>query len=178
MSDNFDMAPKLQQGDLTLLPLIADDFGGLSKAASDPEIWAGHPSRDRYLPKVFQPYFDFLLTSGGTLVTRRAGQIIGCSKFYVAPHAPDTMSIGFTFLTTDHWGGDMNRRVKTLQLSHIFHSYDQMTFHIDPTNIRSQRATAKLGAVYQGNVLADLAGAEVEWMEYVLTKSDWVSNDT
>ena len=118
----FNTQPTLTEGDLIVRPMAAADRDGLAAAAADPLIWAGHPVKDRHKREVFDPYFDFLLDSGSamTFVERASGRIIGCSRFYIAPDAPEAVSIGFTFLARDHWGGETNRIVKRLMLNHIF----------------------------------------------------------
>ncbi len=45
------------------------------------------------------------------------------------------------------WGGNFNRELKQLMLEHAFTAYDIVYFHIAPTNVRSQTATLKSGAV-------------------------------
>lgn len=173
----FDFQPTLRSGTLLLRPLRAEDRAGLRRAASDPLIWAGHPARDRHLPEVFEPYFDLLLASGATLVVTGAagGRIIGCSRYYLAPDAPEAVSIGFTFLTRDHWGGATNRELKRLMLGHVFAAGREAWFHIDPTNIRSQRATAKLGARHIHDARLDLGTGEAPWMCFRLTEADWLA---
>ena len=129
---SFDFAPSLSDGVLALSPLVAADRDALGNAASDPGIWAGHPSKDRWKPEVFSGYFDFLLSKGGTLVAREVagGDVIGCSRYYVSADAPDDIGIGFTFLVRTHWGGAMNLRMKTLMLNHAFQTFEHVWFHI------------------------------------------------
>lgn len=172
---SFDPQPELQGGGFALRPLKAGDFDGLYAAASDPEIWVGHPSKTRHDVDVFRGYFDFLLVRGGTLVVLDRGQnkIIGCSRYYTAPDMPGSISIGFTFLERAYWGGAANFEVKRLMLGHAFSTFDEVWFHIDPTNIRSQKATAKLGAELVCDATLDLAGAPVEWKCYRLTREAW-----
>jgi len=151
---SFDFAPSLADDVMALTPLGAGDYEGLFRAASDPGIWEQHPQVDRYKEDVFRPYFDFLLQSGGTLVARdqAAGDVIGCSRFYESDDAPGDICIGFTFLTRAHWGGLSNGRMKALMLAHAFKRFDAVWFHIGADNLRSQKATMKLGAVYMREV--------------------------
>lgn len=178
MERTFDMQPELVGDMLALRPLHADDRGALSKAAAAPEIWAGHPAKDRYQPDIFAQYFDFLLRSGTTLavVHRQSQSIIGCSRYYVSPDQPDGMSIGFTFLNNAYWGGDTNRELKRLMLGHAFERYPAVWFHIDPSNVRSQKATAKLGAKHVYDATLDLAGMPASWMCFRLDREDWAKH--
>lgn len=160
---------------LHLRPLEADDFAGLYAAASDPETWAGHPAKTRHQREVFTPYFTGLLDSGTCLAVldRGSDTIIGCSRYYTAPDMPGSISIGFTFLAKDYWGGDTNFALKRLMLGHAFGSFDEVWFHIDPTNIRSQKATAKLGAVFVYHAELQLGPMAAPWNCYRLTREAW-----
>ncbi len=171
----FDAQPILKGATLTLRPLAPDDYDGLYRAASNPETWAGHPAHDRHKPEVFCPYFDMLLASRATLVVIdiASGDIIGCSRYYTAPDRPGTISIGFTFLDQRYWGGTVNRAMKALMLAHAFAQFDAVWFHIDPTNIRSQKATMKLGARHAYDAELALGSAPAPWKIYRLDREDW-----
>jgi N-acetyltransferase len=175
----FEMQPQLTGETLHLRGLTPDDFDGLFAAASDPLIWAGHPVKDRYQRPVFEPYFHFLLENGGTLVIidRKTSKIIGCSRYYVASDQPDSISIGFTFLNNNYWGGTTNSELKHLMFAHAFSTFDEVWFHIAPDNIRSQKATAKIGARYICDAMLSLAGAPALWKCYRLTKGEWVAGE-
>ncbi|WP_221931151.1 GNAT family N-acetyltransferase [Aliiroseovarius halocynthiae] len=75
----FDNQPSLDGETLRLHGLREEDREALFNAASDPQTWAGHPAKDRYQRDVFDPYFDMLLASGGTLIVidRATDQVIG-----------------------------------------------------------------------------------------------------
>ena len=171
----FDAQPRLTGPTLDLSPLQPADIDGLHAAASDPATWAGHPAKDRHRREVFEPYFHFLLEKGGTLTVREraSGRIIGCSRYYVAPDRPEGIAIGFTFLDQRCWGGATNFELKSLMLSHAFETYPEVWFHIAPTNVRSQRATAKLGAEHAYDAELDLSGTPMPWMCFRLTREAW-----
>ncbi|MEP1520086.1 GNAT family N-acetyltransferase [Ascidiaceihabitans sp.] len=174
----FDPNPILTAGGLTLSPLFERDRQGLTQAASDPLIWAGHPVRNRHEPAVFEPYFDMLLASNAALAIRdKTGRIIGCTVFYTDTNAPSRLSIGFTFLERAHWGGNTNRIVKRLTLGHLFTYCSEAWFHIAPDNVRSQTATMRLGVVFTHEADIDLAGGETRWRCYCLTQEAWQTND-
>ena len=171
----FDTQPQLSGETLTLRGLQAEDRDGLYAAAADPKTWAGHPASDRYKREVFDAYFDFLLQAGDVLVVadNASGRIIGCSRYYAAPDQPAAISIGFTFLDSRYWGGNTNFELKQLMLDHAFSRFSEVWFHIAPTNIRSQKATAKFGAqpVYQATL--DLSGTPAAWMCFRLDRDVW-----
>jgi len=172
---DFDIQPILNGPRLTLEPLRPDHRDTLYLAASDPDIWAQHPARTRHERAVFDPYFDFLLQAGGTLVVndRDAGRVIGCSRFYNVPDQPGEWAIGYTFLHTDYWGGGWNRELKTLMVDHAFGHVSRLWFHIAPDNIRSQVATTRLGAVFEYDADLDLGTGPVPTKCYTLTPDNW-----
>ena len=176
----FDRQPHLTGPNLILSPLREEDYDGLYDAASDPLIWAGHPAKERHLEGVFRPYFCSLLQSGATLAIRdRAnGAIIGCSHYYVAPGVEDDISIGFTFLRRDYWGGATNRELKTLMFDHAFNTFETVWLQIGPDNIRSQLATQKLGAEFSHEEVLDLSNGKTNMYCYRLERAVWQGQPT
>ncbi|NNK16731.1 MAG: GNAT family N-acetyltransferase [Sulfitobacter sp.] len=172
---DFDPQLTLQGGSLLLRPLAADDQEPLFAVAKDPAVWAGHPAKDRYKREVFEPYFNTLLASGGTLAVCRTkdGHVIGCSRYYEAPDHPESISIGYTFLGRAFWGGQTNHAMKSLMLTHAYDCVDTVWFHIDPTNIRSQKATERLGAVLVSEGPLTLSGNRGVWQSWRLDQDAW-----
>ena len=159
---------------VSVRPMVAGDLDDVTRAASDPGIWAGHPAQDRWKPKVFEGYFQFLLTSGGAVVLCDGdGGVIGMSRYYASSDAPEGIGIGFTFLVRSHWGGATNLAVKRLMLNEIFHNCPEAWFHIAPSNIRSQKATAKLGAERMDDRRLDLGTGPADWVRMRLTRALW-----
>jgi len=171
----FDPQPSLHGDGLTISPLLETDRAALAEAASDPMIWAGHPASNRYERAEFDPYFDMLLGSDAALAIRdKADRIIGCTAYYTDTNAPARLSIGFTFLERDHWGGGTNRLVKRLTLKHLFEQASEAWFHIAPTNHRSQSATIRLGAMFTHEADINLGGSPQRWRCYCLTTESWM----
>lgn len=174
-NSRFDAQPELFSRMLALRPLKREDLEGLFAAAGHPEVWAGHPAKDRYKRDVFERYFHFLLNTESTLIVvdRASGEIIGCSRYYTAPDQPDSISIGFTFVNHAYWGGGVNFELKRLMLNHAFKTFEEVWFHIAPDNIRSQKATAKLGAEHVYTATLNLSGSPAPSMCFRLSKSGW-----
>ncbi|WP_300072619.1 GNAT family N-acetyltransferase [uncultured Ruegeria sp.] len=176
--EGFNPQPVLSEHGLTLRPLIEGDRQELTQAASDPLIWQGHPVSDRHEERVFTPYFNMLLGTNAALTIRdREGRVVGCTVYYTDTNALSRLSIGFTFLVRAHWGGNTNRIVKRLTLSHLFGHATEAWFHIAPNNLRSQTATMRLGAVFTHEANIDLAGGAARWRCYCLTQESWHGND-
>lgn len=169
----FDRQPTLTDDTYTLRPLREDDRPALRMAASDPLIWAGHPVKDRYKPEVFNALFDSLLAFEGALLISRGEAVIGTSTYYTGSTQPGTIAIGYTFLTRAYWGGTANLAVKTLMLDYAFTYYDSVWLHIGPDNIRSQKATAKLGAVYTHTETMQTNAGPTDMQFWHLDRSAW-----
>jgi RimJ/RimL family protein N-acetyltransferase len=171
----FNAQPSLEGESLSLRPLEAGDLEALYLAASEPKVWAGHPVSDRYRREVFEPYALGLLSSKKALVVvdRAKRRIIGCSSYYVTADQPQSIAIGFTFMHVDYWGGAVNFELKTLMLDHAFQSFPDVWFHIAPTNVRSQNATRKLGAVHMHDAVLDFSGVSTLWMCFRLKSGTW-----
>jgi RimJ/RimL family protein N-acetyltransferase len=60
---NFSLQPTLENENLKLIPLQESDFERLYAVASDPEVWAMHPNKERYKREVFQNFFTGALES-------------------------------------------------------------------------------------------------------------------
>ncbi|MBT1263709.1 GNAT family N-acetyltransferase [Pseudomonas sp. VS40] len=176
-SPDFDCQPDLYGSTLRLKPLADGDFEGMFQAAADPDIWCGHPARDRYKREVFEAYFASLLATKKALavIESASGDIVGTSSYYTPPDLPNSIAIGFTFLVRAKWGGNANRELKQLMLEHAFTVYDIVYFHIAPTNIRSQTATMKLGAVHLYDAELKISAAPSLAKCYGLTRAQWES---
>ncbi|MEM6759999.1 MAG: GNAT family N-acetyltransferase [Pseudomonadota bacterium] len=171
---DFNPQPTLRGRGLTLRPLVPSDRDALYQAASDPLIWEQHPARTRHERAVFDPYFDSLLSNGGALaIVDARGTIIGTSTFYITNETPPCAAIGFTFLVRAHWGGATNGVVKALMLDHLFQHFDSAWFHIGPDNLRSQKGTAKLGAIRVEDRTLDITEPAVLHATYRLDRTIW-----
>jgi RimJ/RimL family protein N-acetyltransferase len=157
---------------IELRPLRPDDWDDLFAVASDPKIWEQHPASDRYTEAVFRDFFQGGLDSGGAFVAidRATQKVIGSSRY--ADYNPDKSSIeiGWTFLARSYWGGKYNGEMKRLMMEHAFQSVDRVQFLIGATNIRSQRAIERIGAVKVGEEEAELRGKIVIHWIYQIVK--------
>jgi RimJ/RimL family protein N-acetyltransferase len=144
-----ELQPTLIGPNVIVRPILPSDWDGMFAAASDPEIWALHPVRDRYTEAVFRAFFDSALASGSafSIVDRASGRIIGSSRYHDYDPEKREIEIGWTFLARSFWGGRINREVKDLMLTHAFRFVDTVVFWVGETNWRSQRAMEKIGAI-------------------------------
>jgi len=150
----FDLQPNLKGELIELRPLTPKDWDDLFAVASDPLIWEQHPESDRYKEDVFKVFFREAMESGGAfaIIDRKNQQIIGSTRFYGYTPEKSEIEIGWTFLARNYWGGLYNRELKDLMLAHAFKFVENVVFLVGETNVRSQKATEKIGGIRNGMV--------------------------
>ena len=151
---SFDLQPHLKSEPIELRPLRPEDWCDLFAVASDPLIWEQHPESDRYKEEVFKIFFKDALESGGAFVVidTENKRIIGSTRFHGYDPEKSEVEIGWTFLARKYWGGRYNREMKQLMLAHAFQFVESIVFYVGENNIRSQKATEKIGAIKNGMV--------------------------
>ena len=151
---SFDLQPNLKGELIELRPLTSEDWDDLFSLASDPLIWEQHPESDRYKEGVFKVFFSEALGSGGAfvIIDKKNQKIIGSTRFYGYDPEKSEIEIGWTFLARKYWGGRYNRELKQLMLDHAFKFVENVIFYVGENNIRSQKATEKVGGVRNGMV--------------------------
>jgi RimJ/RimL family protein N-acetyltransferase len=151
---SFDLQPNLKGELIELRPLAAEDWDDLFAVGSDPLIWEQHPESDRYKEEVFKVFFREALECGGAfvIIDKNSQQIIGSTRFYGYDPEKSEIEIGWTLLARKYWGGRYNRELKQLMLDHAFQFVETVIFYVGEDNIRSQKATEKIGGVRNGMV--------------------------
>jgi RimJ/RimL family protein N-acetyltransferase len=151
---SFDLQPNLKGELIELRSLTSEDWDDLFSVASDPLIWEQHPESDRYKEDVFKVFFREALECGGAFVITdaKSKQIIGSTRFYGYEPQKSEIEIGWTFLARNYWGGRYNRELKQLMLAHAFKFVENVIFYVGQTNVRSQKATEKIGGIRDGMV--------------------------
>jgi N-acetyltransferase len=151
---SFDLQPNLKGELIELRPLTSEDWDDLFAVASDPLIWEQHPESDRYKEDLFEVFFREALECGGAfvIIDTKSQQIIGSTRFYGYALEKSEIEIGWTFLARSYWGGRYNRELKQLMLAHAFKFVENVVFYVGENNIRSQKATEKIGGIKDGMV--------------------------
>jgi RimJ/RimL family protein N-acetyltransferase len=151
---SFDLQPNLKGELIELRPLTSEDWDDLFSVASDPLIWEQHPESDRYKEDVFKVFFREAMECGGAfvIIDKESQQIIGSTRFHGYAPEQSEIEIGWTFLARKYWGGRYNRELKQLMLAHAFKFVEDVVFYVGENNIRSQKATEKIGAIKDGLV--------------------------
>ena len=156
----FELQPTLENESIRIQPLKSSDFETLFTIASDPFIWEQHPNKDRYKKEVFENFFKGAMESGGAFLVfnTQTSEAIGSSRYYNLDEKISSIAIGYTFIAKNHWGGIYNPALKSLMLNHAFQFVDHVILHIGANNIRSQKATEKLGAKKMAEVEMEYYG--------------------
>ena len=151
---SFDLQPHLKGELIELRPIMPEDWDDLFVVASDSLIWEQHPESDRYKEDVFKVFFKDALESGGAFVVidTKSKRIIGSTRYHGYDPEKSEVEIGWTFLARKCWGGRYNREMKQLMLAHAFQFVENVVFYVGENNIRSQKATEKIGAIKNGTV--------------------------
>ena len=150
----FELQPHLKGELIELRPLRPEDWDDLFAVASDRLIWEQHPESDRYKEEIFKVFFREALECGGAfvIIDTMSQQIIGSTRFYGYDPEKSEIEIGWTFLARNYWGGRYNRELKDLMLAHAFKFVENVVFLVGENNVRSQKATEKIGGIKDGLV--------------------------
>ena len=151
---SFELQPHLTGQLIELRPLAPEDWDDLFAVASDPLIWEQHPESDRYKEDVFRVFFREAMECGGAFVILdvNSQRIIGSTRFHGYDPEKSEIEIGWTFLARKYWGGRYNRELKQLMLNHAFKFVESVVLLVGENNIRSQKATEKVGGIRDGLV--------------------------
>src|SRR6266436_9655387 len=151
---SFDLQPNLRGELIELRPLAPEDWDDLFSVASGPLICEQQPESDRYKEDVFKVFFREALECGGAfvIIDKKTQQIIGSTRFYGYATEKSEIEIGWTFLARSYWGGRYNRELKQLMLAHAFKFVERVVFYVGQRNLRSQKATEKIGGIRNGMV--------------------------
>ena len=177
---NIHFQPTLQNKLIIMQPLATDDFERLYTVASDPLLWEQHPNKNRYQREVFQNYFEGAMQSKGAMLIsdKATGEVAGCSRFYDYNESESSVFIGYTFFGRKFWGKEYNPASKRLMLDYAFQFVDIVKFHIGATNVRSQIAIGRIGAVKVKEVVVAYHGEpDRHNFEYELRREDWLKKD-
>jgi N-acetyltransferase len=178
---SFDLQPYLKGKLIELRPLAPEDWNDLFAVASDPLIWEQHPESDRYKEDVFKAYFQGGLECGGAfiVVDKKSQQIIGSTRFYGYDPQKSEIEIGWTFLARKYWGGRYNAEMKQLMLAHAFKFVENVIFYVGDNNLRSQKATEKIGAIRDGTVKKAYGNRPASLnVRYVIKKAKWMGESS
>jgi len=174
----MDRQPVLEGERLILRPLTEADWPALWAVASDRELWAVHPSHDRWQEPVFRAFFDDALAKGGALavVDRASGKIVGSSRFQFSDRLVEegSLEIGWTFLARAYWGTGFNAELKRLMLEYAFQHVDRVIFRVGADNVISRKAMGNIGGRLTGETFVeDRVGRPVKHVVFEITRESF-----
>jgi RimJ/RimL family protein N-acetyltransferase len=170
------LQPILVSENIVLEPLQSSDFEALFTVASDPLIWEQHPNKERYKREVFEVFFEGAITSKGAfkILDKNDKAVMGSTRFYDYNETDQSIFIGYTFYGRKYWGSKCNPEVKRLMLNYAFQYIEKVFFHVGGSNIRSQKAMEKLGAIKVREIEVAYHGEPEKLnFEYSIDKKDW-----
>ena len=152
---------ELENKNFIIKQLKNRDFNLLYNIGKNKKIWEQHPENDRWKKEKFNNFFDNGIKNEFGIYgifDKSNNNIIGSTRFYSYNKKENSVKLGFTFLTPEHWGGKTNLQIKTLMLGYAFNYVENVYFDIGKNNIRSRKAIEKIGATLYldadiGNVL-------------------------
>lgn len=176
----MDRQPVLEGERLLLRPLSESDWDALYAVAADRELWAAHPSHDRWQEPVFRAFFDDALAKGGALaiVDKASGEMIGSSRFQYSDRLAEegALEIGWSFLARGYWGKGYNAEFKRLMLEHAFRHVDRVVFRVGAENAISRKAMSNIGGRLTGETfIEERAGRPVEHVVYEITRESFTT---
>jgi RimJ/RimL family protein N-acetyltransferase len=128
-----------------------------SACAEDGEVWQIYAvSCD---PVHFDNTLDQLLArpNARTFVLFEGSEFVGMSSFLRIDEIHRVLEIGFTYYRPHLRGTGINRRIKDMMIRRALDAgFRRIEFRVDSRNLRSQAAMAKLGAVREGVLRADM----------------------
>jgi len=175
-----DRQPVLDGERLLLRPLRESDWEALYAVAADPELWANHPSHDRWQEPVFRAFFDDAIVRGGALaiVDKASGQVIGSSRFQYSDRLVEegALEIGWSFLARRYWGKGYNAEFKRLMLEHALRFVERVVFRVGADNVISRKAMRNIGGRLTGETFVEeRVGRPVEHVVYEITRDSFAA---
>lgn len=107
-----------------------------------------------------------------SFVVEHDGRPVGRTNYYGLVPGLCT-EVGNTFHSRDVWGTHVNPTCKLLLFSHAFETLglERVALRCDHRNIRSHRAIARLGAIFEGTLRRFRPAADVEYFSIV--REEW-----
>jgi N-acetyltransferase len=149
--------PVLEGRTVRLEPLAIEHEAGLWEASRDPRTWRWLSIVQPQTREEWRPFVEQALSARAEgvelpLVTVRADQIVGSTRFLALRPEHRSVEIGWTWLHPSAWGSGANVEAKLLQLRHAFEEWGcrRVELKTDAQNERSRGALLALGATFEG----------------------------
>jgi len=109
---------------------------------------------------------------------KKADKVAGSTRFGNISEYDSRLEIGWTWIGTEFQGTGLNKACKQLLLTYAFETlgYERVELRIDKRNIRSRKATEKLGCKMEGVLRSHVLmtdGHRRDTVYYSLLKEEW-----
>ncbi len=180
----FEQSIILENERARLTPLKAKDAGALWPIAKDPDLLAYSPT-DIHTPELLNLYITTALervTERNSypflIYDKQAGQVAGSTRFGNISEYDSRLEIGWTWIGTEFQGTGLNAACKELLMTYAFVTlgYERVELRIDERNIRSRKATEKLGCKMEGVLRHHVLmtdGHRRDTVYYSMLKEEW-----
>lgn len=150
--------PVLENERAKLMPLSLENCRYLLAISGEKGLLQYSPSDISTYPKLIK-YVEQALEQAAAgkampfiIFDKKSGKYAGSTRFGEIDHLNKVLHIGWTWLGAEFRGTGLNQEVKSLMLNYAFRElkFEKVEFRIDERNLRSRRATEKLGAKLEG----------------------------
>ncbi|MBU0901514.1 MULTISPECIES: GNAT family N-acetyltransferase [Pseudomonas] len=168
----------LQRGGLRIEPMVDADIPALVSLAEANRAELVHMNGTQRLDWYREGLLEQREGRALPFVIRLDDQLVGTTRFADFVSSLPAAEIGWTWLDSSQHGTGLNTLIKYLMLKHAFESWRMVRVQLKTaaSNLRSQRAIEKLGALREGVLrnhrrLAD--GRLDDTVLYSITDHDW-----
>jgi len=170
---------------VTLEPLRQEHARGLLEAADSEEVFTWLTfARFTHLDQV-RTWVDEALTERQNgrripfvVIERKNESVVGSTSYRDLDERNANVEIGSTWFSRASWGTGSNSEAKLLLMTYAFETLhlERVLIRADNLNLRSQRATEKLGGVTEGVHRHEVLRRDGSWCDsihYSILSSEW-----
>jgi Acetyltransferases, including N-acetylases of ribosomal proteins len=170
---------ELEGNRVKLIPLETEHIAALYRCSRDPEIWEHYPihirtceEMERFVHKALEgrskkEQYPFVVFD------KEANDIVGTTRYLRISEDNNNLNIGSTWYSPKVWRTRVNTESKYLMLRYAFEQLQVNRVEIvtTTTNIRSQQAIERLGAVREGVLRKKYYN--MDYIIYGIIDSEW-----
>lgn len=143
---------------IQLVPMDESHVEELAKVLRNPNIWEftwRKITSDEQVQDLITTAFTNQKNGSQipfVIIEKASGQIVGTTRIMHPDLVHRNAEIGCTWISPDYWRTSVNTEAKSLLLHYCFEELKliRVEFTVVKTNLRSQRAVERLGAVKEG----------------------------
>ncbi|WP_449603209.1 GNAT family N-acetyltransferase [Paenibacillus sp. Marseille-Q9583] len=148
----------LEGATIKLVPMDESHVEGLARVLRNPNIWEftwRKITSDEQVQDLITTAFANQNNESQipfVIIEKATGQIVGTTRIMHPDLVHRNAEIGCTWISPEYWRTSVNTEAKSLLLHYCFEELKliRVEFTVVKTNLRSQRAVERLGAVKEG----------------------------